>query len=186
MTFRYWQHLRKRFWGLSTKFTLPQNTSGSRKCDSKRSLAKGELGNDVLANLIYLPYWKCSTFFQDGKGYTYPINWLWEGRSISLWQYKIPLANLFSCSAEQATVESCMGAPLFTIVTPTRLQKPVSYFLTLPSVPATVQCPVQHALLVISQGVVVDCADSSTLSPRFLGWSASLTGNPLRQKSKKS
>lgn len=132
-----------------------------KESDSKRRLAKGEVWNDILANLTYLPSRKCSVVFQDGKGYTVPINWIWDGRIVSLTIQNSTLVPIFLfCRTGYS------GLHVHQLWTP-RLQKPLSYFLLLPFTPAPMPCPVQHTLPVTSQGVVVDCADSSTLSAGF-------------------
>lgn len=123
---------------------------------------KQEPENAILGDLTHPPLWKYNIFVQVGKWYTIPINWIWDGRSIGLWQYKI-----------KSTVDS--GILYGCHLVPQLWPPPAQTFLMLPFAPAAVPCPGQHAFPFSFQGMVVDCADSCTL--RFLGRSASPPGS---------
>lgn len=98
--------------------------------ESKRNLTKGELWNAILANLTHPPLRKWVIFFfQNGKGYSVSINWIWDGISLTIQNSTIVPDFLFCRTGHSGILH---GYSLVNLLWTSRLQKPLSYFLTLP------------------------------------------------------
>lgn len=142
-------------WGKGSETYQPNSffhrtLQAPEKCDSERSLAKGALGNDVLANLMYLPYWKCSTLFKMAKDTPSQSTSYGMAGVLAYNNTKFHCQTYFPVLQKRPQWNLVWVPPCSQLWPPQDCKSLFLIFSHYPLPLATMSCPVQHALLVIS------------------------------------